>query len=149
MADVKAPEKKLIVIDAAHSIVGRVASHAAKHVLRGSTIAIINCEQAIMTGRRKWILPHIAGIRADRGQIRHGPYMHRAADKFVRRIVRGMLPWNKRRGQEAYRDVMCYIGVPPQYKAVKAETVPKAHVTKLTTLNYITIEELTKHLGAK
>ena len=148
MADAK-PASKVVVLDAAHTIAGRVASHAAKHALNGATVSIINCEQAIITGRRKWILPHHARIRAERGQIRHGPYIHRSADKFVRRMVRGMVPFNKRRGQEAFRRIMCYKGVPPDLKSVKAETLPKAHVTKLTTLNYITVDELCKHLGAK
>ncbi len=142
-------EAKKIVIDAADTIVGRMASHAAKHALNGAHVSVINCEKAIITGTRAWILPHHARIRADRGQIRHGPYMHRSADKFVRRIIRGMLPWNKPRGQDAFRRVMCYKGIPPEFKIVKAETIPKAHVTKLTTLNYITVNDLCKHLGAK
>lgn len=148
MAETKKPGQS-IVLDATSTIVGRLASHAAKQALNGSTVSVINCEKAIMTGRKTWILPTYATIRNERGQIRHGPYYHRRSDMFVRRIIRGMLPWNKQRGQEAFRRIMCYVGVPPQLRDAKAETLPKAHVTKLSTPNFVTIAELCKHLGAK
>ncbi|MEK6849545.1 MAG: 50S ribosomal protein L13 [Nanoarchaeota archaeon] len=139
----------MIVIDAADSIVGRFCTHAAIHALKGSNVSIINCEKALMTGSRAWIFAKYGHARSDRGQIRHGPYIHRGSDKFVRRIVRGMLPWSKERGQTAFRRVMCYIGVPPQFKDVKAEQVKGAHLSKLNTLKYIKIGDLCKHLGAK
>lgn len=142
-------ETKSIVIDAADCVVGRIGTYAAKHALAGANVSIVNCEKALMTGNKAFILAKYGHARSDRGQIRHGPYIHRGPDKFVRRIVRGMLPWNKERGQTAFRHVMCYIGVPPELKAVKGEQVKGAHLSKLTTLKYVTIADICKHLGAK
>ncbi len=139
-----------IIIDATNTIVGRVGSYAAKQALGGANVKIINAEKAIMTGNKATIFAKYMHVRVERGQIRHGPYMHRGSDRFVRRIVRGMLPFEKTRGQNAYRNVMCYIGVPPELKGAKAEVLgAKANVNKLKTLNYVTISELCKHLGAK
>lgn len=147
MADEK--QTKKVVIDAADCVVGRLCTHAAKHALGGAHVSIINCEKALMTGSKPFVLAKYGHARSDRGQIRHGPYIHRGPDKFVRRIVRGMLPWNKERGQTAFRHVMCYIGVPPELKDVKGEQVKGSHLSKLRTLNYVTIGDICKHLGAK
>jgi len=138
------------IIDATNAIVGRMASHAAKLALKGDTVKIINVEKAIMTGSRDYVFGKYSHARTDRGQIRHGPYIHRNPDKFVRRIVRGMLPHDKLRGREAIRRVLCYTGVPPELKSAKAEPLgPKTQVSKLTNLNYVTIADLCRHLGAK
>jgi large subunit ribosomal protein L13 len=139
-----------LIIDATNTIVGRLASHAAKAALKGDNVKIVNVEKAIMTGNRAFIFAKYTHARTDRGQIRHGPYTHRRSDMFVRRIVRGMLPFEKPRGKEAFGRVMCYIGVPPELKTAKAETLdPKTQLGKLINLNYVTIGELCKHLGAK
>jgi len=45
-----------MIIDATNLIIGRVASLAAKKVLLGEDIVILNCEKAMMTGNRKEIL---------------------------------------------------------------------------------------------
>lgn len=139
-----------ITIDATDTIVGRLCSHAAKHAMRGDNVNIVNVEKAVMTGSRAFILAKYTHARTERGQIRHGPYINRRSDMFVRRIVRGMLPHEKTPGQHAFRRVMCYIGVPPELKAVKAEKLgPKTQIGKLINLKYVTIGEICKHLGAK
>ena len=138
------------VIDATNAIVGRLAVHAAKLALKGETVKIINVEKAIMTGNRAFILSKYSRVRDERGQIRHGPYMDRRSDMFVRRIIRGMLPFEKKPGREAFRRVLCYIGSPHELKDAKHEALEaKANVSKLTNTKYITISELCKHLGAK
>ncbi|HSU73279.1 MAG TPA: 50S ribosomal protein L13 [Candidatus Binatia bacterium] len=139
-----------ITLDATNTIVGRLCSHAAKHALRGDSVNIVNVEKAIMTGSRAFIFGKYTHARVERGQIRHGPYLHRRPDMFVRRIVRGMLPFEKARGKEAFGRVMCYKGVPPDLKDAKAETLgPKTQVAKLINVKYVTIADLCKHLGAK
>src|SRR3989338_3201938 len=129
-----------IVLNAADMVVGRLASHAAKQALNGQSVKIINCEKAVMTGRKKWVFQHYAVPRAERGQIRHGPYIARQPDRFVRRIVRGMLPWSKTRGREAFKRVMCYIGVPPELTTAKVAQLEEGHTSKLSTFNYVTME---------
>ena len=139
-----------IIIDATNTIVGRLASYAAKHAIKGDHVKVINAEKAVMTGSRAFVLGKYEHASTERGQIRHGPYIHRRPDMFVRRIIRGMLPHEKTPGQEAFRRVLCYIGVPPELKAAKAEVLgPKTQVSKLVNLKYVTIAELCKHLGAK
>src|SRR4030042_6558254 len=99
-----------MILDANNMILGRFASFAAKKALLGEKIDIINCEKAIITGDKKGVL-HKYWYRArDMGGPRKGPFLSRMPDRFVRRIVKGMLPMNKTRGKEAYKRVMCYIG---------------------------------------
>jgi large subunit ribosomal protein L13 len=141
--------KQKIVIDATNSIAGRLGTYAAKQALLGNQVIILNSEKAIMTGDRKKVFAKYQDPITNRGQPTKGPFFRRPSDRFLRRIIRGMLPWTKTRGREAYRRIMCYVGVPEEFKDLKAEKVKGAEIEKLTTLKYVTIQELCKHLGAK
>ena len=138
----------MIIIDATNLIVGRLASYVAKKALLGEEVHIINSEKAIISGKKENIFKKFEK-RREIGDPHHGPYYPRKADILVRRIIRGMLPYKKERGKEAFKRIKCYIGVPKNLEGKKAETLKSAHVSKLPTLKYITIGELSKHLGAK
>ena len=43
------------VIDGKNTVLGRLASFAAKEALKGEEIKIINCEQVIITGNKEFI----------------------------------------------------------------------------------------------
>src|SRR4030042_3500372 len=101
----------MIVIDASNLILGRMANFAAKQALLGNEVKIINCEKAVISGKRENVFDEFLN-RRERGTPRKGPFIHRMPDKIVRRTIRGMLPWKKSRGKEAYRRVMCYYGIP-------------------------------------
>jgi len=137
-----------MIINAEDLIVGRLATYVAKRALLGDKIDIVNCEKAVITGKKQEIFKNFKQ-KIDRGTPFKGPFISRRPDMFVRRIIRGMLPHKKERGMKAYRNIMCYISVPEELKNEKAETIKPAHLNKLSTLKYMKVKDLTKLLGEK
>jgi large subunit ribosomal protein L13 len=39
-----------------------------------------------------------------------GPKYPRTADRLVKRMIRGMLPWDRPKGREAFKRLRCFIG---------------------------------------
>jgi len=138
----------MIVIDGTGLIVGRVATFAAKKALLGEEVKIINCDKMYITGDRQYLI-HENHRRRAQGTWSKGPFYFRMADRFVRRVVRGMIPYKTSRGKEAYSRVMCYIGIPAPLKNEKTITIEYASIKKVPNLKYVTVGELSKHMGAK
>src|SRR3989338_6160993 len=99
-------------LDASGAIIGRLCSYAAKQALLGKKINIYNCENAIISGSPAYVFERYHHLIEYTGQPFRGPYYPRLADRFVRRIVRGMLPHKQEKGRTAFARIMCYIGVP-------------------------------------
>ncbi len=137
-----------MIIDAQNLLIGRMATFVAKRALLGENVDVINCEKAVIGGNRAFTLSKYVH-RLERGQIRKGPYVYRRADMFVRRCIRGMLPYKQARGKEAFSRIKCYIGFPEELKSQKAITVKGANAEKLPTLKYLYVEEICKRLGGK
>lgn len=137
-----------MIIDAKDLILGRMASFAAKKALLGEKIDIINVEESVITGDRKWIIAHNIQKR-DRGIPLKGPYMHRSPEKFVKRTIRGMLPYKKTKGRTAFNNIKCYEGIPDEFKDKKAETINHANIDKVPNVKFIKVKELCKLLGGK
>ena len=138
-----------ITIDATNLIAGRIGSHVAKQALLGHTIDIFNAEKAIVTGNKNSVEEHYWLRKRDLGQPQTGPFVSKMPDRFLRRMFRGMVPHKHPRGKTAYGRIMCYIGVPTQFKNVKPITLPHADLSRLKTTKYITIGALCKTLGWK
>lgn len=138
-----------MIIDATNMIVGRLGSYVAKKALLGETIDVINCDKAVITGTRVNVLAKYKQNH-DRGVGPRGPIIPRMPDRFVRRIIRGMLPYHQEKGRAAFERIMCYSGKPAQFdgKAVFAD-VPGANVAKTKSLLYVPIKDICKFLGAK
>src|SRR3989338_4972366 len=115
----------VFVIDAKDLILGRMATIAAKKALLGQEVVIVNAEQAIISGKKSEVIEHYK-TKVAKGIPLKGPYFPRQPDRLVRRTVRGMLPWKRAKGREAFKRVMCYIGVPDQYQNMKHETIASA-----------------------
>ena len=137
-----------MIINADHEVIGRIATRAAKAALEGEQVNVVNCEKAVITGNKKDVIQHYKD-KQKRGDPLKGPYWQKRPDRFVRRIIRGMLPWKKARGREAYKKVMCYVGIPDEFKNKEIKTIDVADVSKTHNLKYITIERLCKQLGGK
>jgi large subunit ribosomal protein L13 len=133
------------IIDATGLILGRLASFVAKRLLQGESIIIVNAEKAIVSGKR---LSRVNEAKAflEVGHPRKGPYHPRIPDRILRRTVRGMLPRKKPKGQQAYRRLRVYVGVPEEFKGKEMQTIPDADAEKLGC-PYITLGELAKELG--
>ncbi|HLC98800.1 MAG TPA: 50S ribosomal protein L13 [Candidatus Nanoarchaeia archaeon] len=137
-----------MIIDATDAIVGRMATVAAKKALLGEKVDIVNCERAVVTGNRDQIMARFKQ-KKDFGAPLKGPYYSRMPDRMVRRVVRGMLPFKNDRGRKAFGRVMCYIGVPENLKSQKIEKIKEADVSKMPSLKYVYIDEISRFLGAR
>jgi large subunit ribosomal protein L13 len=137
--------KQLVIVDATGLILGRLGSHVAKRLVNGENVVIVNAEKAVISGRR---LSRVAEARKflEVGHYMRGPFHRRRPDQLVRRVVRGMLPWPKPKGKEAYRRLKVFIGVPDTMKDKNFETVPHASAQKLKC-PYFTVGEFAKEIG--
>ncbi|MCD6263449.1 50S ribosomal protein L13, partial [Candidatus Bathyarchaeota archaeon] len=115
------------VIDAEGLILGRMASIVAKRLLNGERIIIVNAEDAVISGDRGQIIRERKRF-LEVGGARKGPIHWRRPDRIVRRTIRGMLPYRKARGREAFKRLRVYIGVPKELEGRERETLEEAHV---------------------
>lgn len=129
------------IIDATDLIVGRIATAATKLALQGEKVVIVNCKNSIFTGKKKTIIEWYKAKR-DRGEPMHGPFYPRRADRLVRRVVRGMLPYKQSRGRDAFKNVVCYVGMPKNLDMSQKFEVPEASASKLPTKNYMKLSDL-------
>jgi len=97
-----------MIINAQDLILGRLASFAAKQALLGEDVQIINCEKAVITGSRENVFAKLKA-RQKPGDAYHAPTIYRMPDMFVRRAIRGMLPWKKTRGRLAHKKVFAIL----------------------------------------
>ncbi|MBN2735178.1 MAG: 50S ribosomal protein L13 [Methanomicrobiaceae archaeon] len=136
------------VIDATDLRLGRLASIVAKRVLQGEEIAIINSENAVISGSRARILEDY-DTKRKRGSREGGPFYPRRPEHIVKRTIRGMLPYKRQRGAEALKLVKVYVGVPVQFAGAEVEIIESAHIEGLSTPKYVTVGAVSKSLGAK
>lgn len=137
-----------MIIDATNLIIGRIGTVAAKKALLGEEIMIVNCEKAIVTGKKKMVIAKYKQ-KVEKGIPLRGPYFPRRSDMILRRTIRGMLPWKTTKGREAFKRIKCYLGVPEELKEKKAETIKEADVSKVPNLDYVVLGDISKILGAK
>jgi large subunit ribosomal protein L13 len=134
------------VIDADGNVLGRLCTSVAKKILNGEEVVVVNAEKAIVTGNKEDILAQYKQ-KKDRGKVIHGPFYPRRADLILKRTVRGMLPWDRPKGRDAYRLLKVYVGVPKELEA--AEKVKLMGATNLSRDRYVTLSEVSEHLGSK
>jgi len=135
------------VYDATDQILGRLSTKIAKDLLKGENIRIVNCEKAVISGKPKVTEKHYLE-RRQRGNPIHGPFYPRTPDGIVRRTIRGMIPFHKLRGREAFRRLKVYVGIPDELKNGKFIKIKEFDVNKLKCKS-ITVEGLSIALGAK
>lgn len=136
-----------MIIDATNLILGRMASYITKKALLGEKIDIVNCEKTVITGRKDSTIKKY--LRIQKRGTHKGPFLPKKPNLFVRRSIRGMLPYKKEKGKKAFEKIRCYIGVPEEFKDKKFEVVENANVSKIPNLYYISVGEICKRLGAK
>ncbi len=138
--------KRVTVIDASNLILGRLASNVAKRILNGEEVIVVNAEKAVISGSRENAMDEMKkrlGLRT-LGSQKKAPKRPRRPDRFVRRVVRGMLPWKKPRGKVAYKRLKVFIGVPDDLSEINFQTIPEA---KKSLRPSITVGELLKSFG--
>jgi large subunit ribosomal protein L13 len=135
-----------MIIDAKDAVLGRLCTYAAKHALLGNKVDVVNCEQAVVSGKKQPILQNYLR-RIDRRAPTKGPYLYRKPDFFVKRTIRGMLPFKRARGRDAFKNVKCHIGVPESLKNEKMEIIDGIHADKLRIADYLKVKEVCRQIG--
>ena len=134
--------------DASNLILGRMASYVAKRALDGRNMIVINAERAVISGTKERVVARAKLKLKTRtlGNLEKGPTHPRKPDGYVRRVIRGMLPWKKTGGKDAFHRVKVYIGTPSEYLDRPATTVADASASRLR-VPYITIAQLSGEIG--
>ncbi|PSQ61171.1 MAG: 50S ribosomal protein L13 [Halobacteriales archaeon SW_9_67_25] len=131
------------VVDARDCILGRVASQVAERALDGERIAVVNAERAVVTGREDDVIETFQA-RREQGSDR-GPMYPKRPDRILKRSIRGMLPYKRPRGREAFEDVRVYVGNPYDDETVIFED---ASLDRLSTIKFVSLGEISDSLGA-
>ncbi|MEM3712130.1 MAG: 50S ribosomal protein L13 [Thermoproteota archaeon] len=110
--------EKVLIVDATNQILGRMCSMIAKKLLEGYRVHVVNVEKARISGsKHSFIREYVEflDIKSVRNP-KHTPVHPRNPATYVRRVVRGMLPMDKKKGVNALRRLRVYIGNPGNLK---------------------------------
>jgi large subunit ribosomal protein L13 len=134
------------IIDASECIMGRLASSVAKSLLNGEEVHIINAENAVISGSKDMVFGEYISKR-NLNHPRKGPYYPRMPHLMLKRAVRGMIPYQKPKGREAFKRLKVDVGTPLALQKEKAEIIENAKMNDST--KYIRLGDVSKNLGAK
>ena len=136
-----------VVVDARDCIFGRVASNVAERALDGERVAVVNAEQAVITGREEDVLAKFQK-RVEIGSDR-GPAYPRRPDGILKRSIRGMVPYKKPRGREAFENVRVYLGNPYEDDdGHEAEVLEGTSLDRLSNIKFVSLGDVSVALGA-
>ena len=130
-------------------VLGRLGSTVAKQALLGEEVHVVNCEKVIISGAKTVAISRALRRRNLKGHPFRSQTHSRLPDHFVRRSIRGMLPWKNARGKEAFHHIMCYNGIPASFQQSEFIVLSKESKDKFPHLKYITIGEVCKQIGGK
>ncbi len=125
---------KQIVIDASGGTLGRIAAFAAKQALLGKNVTIVNCNNALITGRREEILEKYLVKRRRGSHAMRGPHFPKEPFRLMKRTVRGMLSHKQGRGDAALRRVICFNETPEEFKSVEKHELKRSILAKTISL---------------
>ncbi len=140
---IKSP--KVTLVNAEGLIVGRMGSKVAKLLLNGEEVIILNAEKAVFSGKRKSKVAE-AHKFLEVGAPERGPFHYRRPDRFLRKTVRGMLPYKQPKGKSAYKRLKAYMGVPLEFKNKEMITFEEALLANLKGPHF-TLGELATDIG--
>ena len=112
-----------IIFNAENAIAGRLASTAAKALLKGKRVRIVNAEKAVVTGDKSYTIRHFQE-RRERGDPYKGPFYPRTPDRILKRMVRGMMPYKKPMGKKAFQQLRVYLSVPEEFQGREFISLP-------------------------
>ncbi len=136
-----------LVVDARDCIVGRVASQVAERAMDGDRVAVVNAEDAVVTGREEDVLERYKS-RQDQG-VDSGTYYPKRPDRIFKRSIRGMVPYKTDRGRRAFENVRTYVGDPyADDDAVEAEVLEGTSLDRLSNIKFVHLGDIAETLGA-
>jgi len=143
-------QNKLIVVDAANCISGRLCSKVSKLLLQGNRVSVVNAEKVMLSGNKYEIIESYKK-RLEIGSIInpiHGPFHPRRPDTIITKMIRGMVPKRKSSGIQAFKKLRVYIGVPDELKNSAMQTFDDAKITRPESF-YTSISDVAKQIGWK
>ncbi|RBI61192.1 50S ribosomal protein L13 [Halomicrococcus sp. NG-SE-24] len=132
-----------VVVDARDCILGRVASQVAQKAMDGQKVAVVNAEDAVITGSEEDVMSTFRK-RVDLGSD-SGPYYPKRPDMIFKRSIRGMLPYKQDRGREAFENVRVYVGNPFDEDA---DVLDDTSLDRLSNIRFVQLGEVSENLGA-
>jgi large subunit ribosomal protein L13 len=111
----KPAKLSVTLVNAEAQVVGRMCSKIAKLLLNGEEVIILNAEKAIFSGKKKSKVAE-AHLFLEVGAPMRGPFHYRRPDRYLRKTVRGMLPFKQPKGKSAYKRLKVYMGIPLEFK---------------------------------
>jgi len=132
-------------VNAEGQIVGRMCSKVAKLLLNGEKVIILNAEKAVFSGKKTSKIAE-AHLFLEVGAPGRGPFHYRRPDRFLRKIVRGMLPYRQPKGIAAYKRLKVFMGVPSEFASKTMISFDDAQSENLKGPHF-TLAELAKEIG--
>lgn len=136
---------KATYVNAEGQIVGRMCSKIAKRLLNGEEVVILNAEKAVFSGKKKSKIAE-QHLFLEVGAPRRGPFHYRRPDRFLRKTVRGMVPYKQPKGKSAYKRLQAFMGIPAEFANVKMIQFDDARVADLKGPHF-TLGEMAKEIG--
>jgi large subunit ribosomal protein L13 len=133
------------LVNAEGLIVGRLGSKVAKRLLNGEEVVILNAEKAVFSGKKKSKIAEAKQF-LEVGAPERGPFHYRRPDKYLRKTVRGMLPFKQPKGKTAYKRLKVFMGVPLELKGKEMITFEEASSANLKGPHF-TLLEMAKEIG--
>ena len=137
-----------MIVDGTNMLLGRLASFVATQAQLGKKIDIVNCEKAVISGKKERIYSDYLA-KKQMGSSTKGPFFFRVPEKFVRRAIRGMLPYKGYHGKLAFARIKCHRGVPSEFAKEKTTVFEQADLKRLNVMRYATVEDVCKIIGGK
>jgi large subunit ribosomal protein L13 len=131
-----------MIIDGTNAVFGRMATQVAKKSLLGESIDIVNCEKVLISGKKEIIFAKYDRLKKMGTPVK-GPFYSSNPEKFLKRILRGMLPYKQAKGSDAFDRIKCYKGIPSQFEGKEIIKLGD----KELRVNAVSISEICKHIG--
>ncbi len=141
-------EPTTVYVDATNQIAGRLASKAAKLLLTGKKVIIVNAEKSLISGDKTSVVNQWKTKLEISSRVNpiYGPLHPRRPDNILRRMIRGMVPRKKPKGAWAMKRLRVYIGVPAGAIEKKLTQFDDSAARRPVPV-YVTMAELSKNLG--
>jgi large subunit ribosomal protein L13 len=146
----KVGQSSVHYVDAKGQIAGRLCSNVAKLLLNGDRVIVVNSEKTLISGQRGSVMRSWLEYLKIASVVhpKHGPFHSRTPDGIITRMVRGMVPRRKPKGEAAMKRLRVYVGVPGEYARVKFQVFENAEATKPPAY-YVSLSEIASRIGWK
>lgn len=135
-------------MDATNQIAGRLSSRIAKLLLSGQKVIVVNAEKSLISGSRGSVITAWKRRLELSSKVNpvYGPKHPRRPDTILRRMVRGMVPRKKAKGDTAMKRLRVYVGVPEDARGKKLVQFEDTTAPRPAPV-YVTMADLSRNLG--